>query len=119
MPPRTKTTVMVATTVYRFEDQIAQICGVLQGYGYDVWSSHLGTVPLHPGKSNLQNCIDAAKRCDVFLGFVRPFYGTGKVGDTSITHEEFRAAFADPRPRWAMVHRDVTCARQLLSPVSC
>jgi hypothetical protein len=34
----------------------------------------------------------------------------------SITHEEFRAAFANPKPRWAMVHRDVIFARQLLKP---
>ena len=89
---------------------------MLSGFGYDVWNSHIGTIPQHPGRSNKQICVDAAKVCDIFLGFVRPFYGSGRIGNRSITHEEFRAAFDLPKARWAMVHRDVTFARQLLKP---
>jgi hypothetical protein len=107
---------MVASTVYFFEDQIIQICGVLSGYGYDVWNSHIGTIPQHAGRSNHQICVDAARNCDVFLGFIRPLYGSGKIGPRSITHEEFRAAIRKRKPRWFMAHRDVTFARQLLKP---
>lgn len=116
MPSKPKITMMVASTIYHFEDQIEQFCAILNGYGYEVWNSHIGTIPQHPSKSNKEICIDAAKNCDVFLGIVRPFYGTGKIGERSITHEEFRAAFSNPKPRWAMVHRDVTFARSLLKP---
>ena len=116
MARKGKLKLMVASTVYHFEDQICQICAILQGFGYEVWNSHLGTVPQHPGKSNKDICIEAARQCDIFLGIVRPFYGSGKIGEWSITHEEFRAAFSLPKPRWAMVHRDVTFARQLLRP---
>ena len=107
---------MVASTVYYFEDQITQIYGVLSGFGYEIWNSHMGTIPQHPAHSNLQNCVAAVRNCDVFLGFVRPFYGSGTIGERSITHEEFREAMARPKPRWLMVHRDVTFARQLLKP---
>ena len=31
--------IMVASTVYGFQDQIEQICSVLQVYGYEVWNS--------------------------------------------------------------------------------
>lgn len=111
-----KLKLMVASTVYYFEDQIIQICAVLSGYGYEVWNSHIGTIPLHAGRSNQQICVAAAKDCDVFLGFIRPFYGSGRIGQRSITHEEFRAAIKRRKPRWFMAHRDVTFSRQLLKP---
>lgn len=107
---------MIASTVYNFEDQITQISAVLKGFGYDVWNSHIGTIPQHPGRSNLEICTQAARDCDVFLGFIRPFYGSGDVGGLSITHAEFREAMARLKPRWSMVHRDVVFARQLLKP---
>lgn len=111
-----KITIMVASTVYGFQDQLAQICAILEGYGYQVWNSHIGTIPLHPGRSNQQICIDAAGRCDVFLGILRPFYGSGIIGPRSITHEEFLTAINSDKPRWALVHHDVAFARQLLKP---
>ena len=116
MPEKPKLKLMVASTVYHFEDQLDQICAVLAGYGYAVWNSRQGTIPTDPRLSNLDNCIAAARSCDLFLGIIRPFYGSGLVGDTSITHEEFRAALAAGKPNWFLVHRNVTLARQLLKP---
>ncbi len=107
---------MVASTVYNFEDQLRQICAVLRGYSYEVWNSHLGTVPVHPGLSNLDNCRAAVRDCDLFVGIIRPFYGSGKIGLRSIMHEECCEAVRLRKPRWFLVHRDVTFARQLLKP---
>lgn len=116
MPTKPKLKLMVASTVHHFEDQLRQICAVLTGFGYEVWNSHIGTIPVHPGHSNLDNCIAAAHNCDVFLGIVRPYYGSGVIGNRSITHEEFLEAVRLRKPRWFLVHRDVTFARQLLKP---
>ena len=116
MPKKRKLKLMVASTVYNFEDQITQVCGVLSGFGYDVWNSHIGSIPLHAGRSNQQVCVSAARNCDVFVGFIRPCYGSGIIGERSITHEEFRAAIRRRKPRWFMAHRDVTFSRQLLKP---
>jgi hypothetical protein len=116
MPGNRKLKLMVASTIYHFENEIALICAVLSGFGYEVWNSRIGTIPQHPGRSNQRICVDAAKNCDVFLGFIRPFYGSGKIGKRSITHEEFRAAIRRRKPRWFMAHRDVTFSRQLLKP---
>lgn len=58
---------MVASSVYGFESDLDQICGVLQAYGYTVLNSRLGTIPTHPNKSNLENCLDAVRQCDVFV----------------------------------------------------
>jgi hypothetical protein len=104
---------MVASSVYGFESELNQLCAVLGSYGFEVWNSHLGTIQNHPGKSNLENCLDAVRLCDVFLGVIRPFYGTGVARERSITHEEMRLAVSLNKPRWFLVHDHVTFARQL------
>jgi hypothetical protein len=78
---------MVASSVYGFETDLDQICGVLDTYGFTVMNSRMGTIPPHPDKSNRENCLEAVRNCDVFLGIIRPFYGSGIVGERSITHE--------------------------------
>ncbi|MCU0612676.1 MAG: DUF4062 domain-containing protein [Candidatus Eisenbacteria bacterium] len=103
--------------MYGFEDQLTQIVAVLAGFGYRVWSSHFGTIPVDPGRSNLQNCLEAVARCDVFLGIIRPHYGSGRIGERSIVHEEMLAAVTQQKPRWFLVHHDVAVARQLLKPL--
>lgn len=106
--------IMVASTVYGFQDQIEQICATLSGYGYMVWNSHIRTIPLNPGMSNPQNCLEAVQNCDVFFGIIRPRYGAVVEGDISITHQEIRRAIELRKPRWFIAHRDITVARQLL-----
>lgn len=113
-PKSAPLTVMVASTVYGFQTEIEQICAVLKGYGYEVWNSHLGTLPVGSNIENLDHCLRAVKDCDLFFGIIRPFYGTGIVGPFSITHQEFRKAVALKKPRWFVVHSHVTFARQLL-----
>jgi hypothetical protein len=107
---------MVASTVYNFEASLEQICGILSGFGYVVWNSRLGTMPLDPALSNMDNCLKAVRDCDLFLGIVRGQYGSGIVGPRSITHEEIRLAVQLVKPRWFLVEGNVTLARQLLKP---
>lgn len=109
-----KVKVMVASTIYGFEDQLEQICSTLQGYGYEVWNSHMKTIPVHPGLSNQDNCLRAVDACDVVFGIVRPQYGAVIADDISITHSEMRRAIDSRKPRWFVAHRDVAIARQLL-----
>lgn len=104
---------MVASTVLGFKTELEQICGVLAGYGYEVLNSHIGTIRAHPGKSNLENCIAAVRNCDLFLGIIRPFYGSGIVGRRSITHAEMREAVKLNKPRWFLAHEHVQFARQV------
>ena len=108
---------LLASTVYGFETELNQIAAMLRAYGYEVWNSHLGTIRAHPGKSNLENCLIAVQECDLFLGIIRPFYGSGKIGGRSITHEEMLRAVELVKPRWFLVHDHVTFARQLLRPL--
>lgn len=106
--------VMVASTVHGFETELDQICATLSGYGYQVLSSHLGTVPVNPLHSNQENCLNAVRACDAFLGIIRPFYGTGITGDFSITHEEMKLAVSLGKLRWILVHEHVEFMRVIL-----
>lgn len=109
-----KIKVMVASTIFGYEDQLEQICATLQGYKYEVWNSHMKTIPVHPGLSNTENCLRAVESCDVFFGIIRPRYGAVPGGELSITHQEMLCAIELKRPRWFIAHRDISIARQLL-----
>ncbi len=109
-----KLKIMVASTVHGFSESLEAVYATLTGFGYEVWCSYKGTIPVHPDKSNLENCIEAAKSCDLFFGILRPYYGSGIIGDTSITHEEIKAAVDENKPRWFLAHRDIALIRQLL-----
>ena len=109
-----KIEIMIASSVYGYEDQIKQICGLFEQMGYHPVSSHYKTMPTDPTKSNLDNCLEAVEKCDAFFGILRPFYGSGIIGDFSITHEEMKKAIELKKPRWFIAHRDIRVARTLL-----
>lgn len=104
---------MIGSTVYGFEDQLSQIVAQLTTMDYEVLNSHYGTVKVNPKLSNLDNCLNAVKECDLFLGIIRPFYGTGNIGEKNITFEEIKMAIELEKPYWFLVHRDVVFARKL------
>lgn len=104
---------MVGSTVYGFEDQISQIVAQLITLGYEVLNSHYGSIKVNPHLSNLDNCLKAVEECDLFLGIIRPYYGTGNIGDKNITFEEIKKAVELKKPYWFLVHRDVVFARNL------
>lgn len=109
-----KIEVMVASSVIGYEDQVDRVCGLFEQMGYHPISSHYKTMPVDPSKSNLEICLTAVENCDVFFGILRPFYGTGVIGETSITHEEMKKAIELKKPRWFVAHRDIRVARVLL-----
>jgi len=113
MTPDGNIEVMVASTVYGFEDQLSTICATLSTLNYAVINSHIGTVRVNPYKSNLDNCLEAVKQCDAFVGIIRPFYGTGNIDERNITFEEMKLAIQLNKPYWFLVHRDVVFTRQL------
>jgi hypothetical protein len=108
-----KIKIMVGSTVYGFEDQLSQIVAQLNTLNYEVLNSHHGTIKVNPKLSNLDNCLRAVEECDLFLGIIRPYYGTGNIGDKNITFEEIKKAIKLKKPYWFLVHRDVVFARNL------
>ena len=85
---------MVGSTVYGFENELYQIVALLQTLGYEVLNSHVGTIKVNPKLSNLENCLNAVDECDLFLGIIRPYYGTGIIGEKNIVRKN---NFFDPR----------------------
>ena len=119
MTPDGNIEIMVASTVYDFEDQLSAICATISTMEYAVINSHIGSMKVNPHKSNLDNCLDAVRQCDAFVGIIRPYYGTGNINEQNITFEEMKLAIELKKPYWFLVHRDVTFTRQLKKNLYC
>ena len=110
-----KLKIMVSSTVYGSEELLDRIYTLLTQFGYVVWMSHKGTLPVTSTKTAFENCLEAVQECDLFLGIITPNYGSGKQdGEISITHQEIRRAIELNKPRWFLAHDQVVFARKLL-----
>ncbi len=111
-----KLTIMVSSTVYGIEELLDRIYTLLTAFGYEVWMSHKGTVPVSSTRSAFENCLAAVEKCDLFLGLITPHYGSGKEkGGLSITHMELQKAIELDKPRWLLAHDYVFFSRLLLN----
>jgi hypothetical protein len=109
-------TILVSSTVYGIEELLDRVYVVLTQYGYDVWMSHKGTMPVLPNRTSFENCLAAVEACDLFLGIITTQYGSGLLaeGQRSITHEELLKAIELNKPRWILAHDQVVFARSLM-----
>jgi hypothetical protein len=114
-----KLTVLVSSTVYGIEELLDRVYTLLTRYGYEVWMSHKGTVPVRSDRTAFENCLAAVDKCDLFLGIITPYYGSGqnpkRPEEPSITHQEMLRAIERKKPRWILAHDHVVFARSLLS----
>lgn len=106
--------IMVSSAVYGYENEIQQICTVINSYSnnkyaYKVLNSHIGSIPPIPGLSNPKSCLRAVEDCDYFFGVILPRYGSG------ITQDEFNKAIELDKPRGYLSHYTVRIARDLLA----
>jgi len=111
-----KLIIMVSSSVYGIEELLDRIYSLLTSFGYEVWLSHKGTMPVNSSKSALDNCLQAVNDCDLFLGIITPCYGSSKADASglSFTHQEMKKAIETRKPRWFLAHSNVVFARQLL-----
>jgi len=106
---------MVSSTVYGIEELLDRIYAILTAFGYEVWMSHKGTVPVVSSRTAFENCLNAVVKCDLFLCLITTHYGSGRDGgDLSITHLELLKAIQLNKPRWLLAHDHVVFARSLL-----
>ncbi len=106
MQNKNKLTIMVSSTVYGIEELLDRIYTLLTAFGYEVWMSHKGTMPVFSNKSAFKNCIRAVDKCDLFLCLITPYYGSGVDGDgLSITHQELKKPSNRKSPAgcWPMI----------------
>ena len=111
-----KLTIMVSSTVYGIEELLDRIYTLLTAFGYEVWMSHKGTMPVFSNQSAFDNCIRAVEKCDLFLCLITPYYGSGIDSDgLSITHQELNKAIELKKPRWLLAHDYVVFSRKFLN----
>ncbi len=109
--------IMLASTVYGFEDQLSKIIEDFQQNDFNVLNSHYGSIQVNPQLSNLDNCIQAVHDTHWFAGIVRPYYGTGNIVEKNITFEEIKTAIQLKKPRWFYIHRDVIFASRIINDI--
>jgi len=117
---------MLASTVYGFEDQLSKIIADLENQNFQILNSFYGSIKVNPNLSNLDNCIQAVSETEWFVGIVRPYYGTGNIRDKdvqnsedkNITFEEIKKAIELDLPRWFYVHSDVQFGSKILKYVT-
>lgn len=116
---KSKLKVMVSSTVYGIEELLDRVYTLLTSYGYEVWMSHKGTVPVRSDRTAFDNCLAAVEQCDLFLGIITPSYGTVQDPDDpasrSITHQEMLRAIELKKNLWILAHEHVVFARTLLN----
>lgn len=108
--------IFVSSTVYDFETELRNIFLTLDGFGYDVYMSKEGTIPLNSRLSNLVNCVNGVEDCDIFLGVIRPCVGSGVLekNGRSITAQEFDKAIELEIPRFILADYRVEFAHKFL-----
>ncbi len=110
--PARRLRIMVSSTVHDIAPLLEQIFGILESFDYEVWMSHMGTIPNYSGNHAWTDCLEAVKNCDLFLSIITPRYGSGVAdGQHGITHQELELAMQRPIPRWVVAHERVKIAR--------
>lgn len=111
--------VMVSSSVHGTQSLLRQTYATLRGFGYEVICSPIGTLSVNPKQPNLDNCLRAVAECDIFIGFIRPIYGSGRDSkkDKSITHLELEKAIDLGKARWLLAHSSVVKMRILVRHV--
>ena len=117
---RKRLTMMVSSPVYGIEELLNQVYALLTGFGYEVWMSHKGTIPVYPNQTAFESCLTAVDKCDLFLSVITPQYGSGVVeGELGISHQELLKAISLQKPRWILAHSNVVFARSLFRKLGC
>lgn len=103
--------------MYDKKDMLDHIRIQVQNMNYDVRMSYAGTIPADSTESAYQNCLDAVRDVDFFIGIISPSYGSGIISrtGTSITHEEMRLARELKLPRLMLVDERVKVLSDFLN----
>lgn len=112
--------VFVSSTAYDLRDLRAALYDrLLEWKAFYPLMHERGTIPVNSTNHSYQDCLDAARTCDIFLLVISGrFGGEYKNEGISITHREYREVRScQPRkPVFTFVNNDVLTAKELLKP---
>lgn len=114
MEKRDLISVMISSSVNGYEDQLLRIEAEFTNLDYAVVMSMSGTLRVDPRLNNFDNCLKAVEDCDLFFGIIRPDCGTGRVGNESITFQEFKHARKCHKPCWYVIDSQIKSYKKLL-----
>ncbi len=109
-----KYVIMISSSVYHFEDQLQQIASLLRSMGYAIILSMDGSIKVDPFKHNFTNCLEAVSECDLFVGIIRPYAGSGQINERCITFEEMKKARELHKPSWFVASSIVFNIREFI-----
>ena len=82
-----KLKILVSSAVYGMEELLDQIYGLLVSFGYEVWMSHKGTVPITSSGTAFDKCLEAVEKCD-FLLCIHPNMAVVEAETNFLSHIE-------------------------------
>lgn len=112
-------TILVSSTCHDLGDLRDFLDYELTRHGFVTVLSDKGTVPVKSDRHSYENCLDAARSCDITLGVIGGRFG-GKYPETdkSITQMEIEEAIRAGKRVFVVARHGVLTAREILRPYS-
>lgn len=108
MPKGGRTTLFVSSTCYDLAQLRADVKDFAVAMGLEPILSEMGSFPVNPSQSTVQNCLNAVRtHADLFLLVVGGRYGSTNETGKSITNLEYVEAAARGMPIYVFVKRDI------------
>lgn len=114
--PKSKS-ILISSTCHDLADLRDFLDFELTRHGFVTVLSDKGSVPVRTDKHSYENCIDAARECDVTLGVIGGrFGGEYPKSGKSITQMEIEAAIDAGKEVYVVARHGVLAAKEVLRP---
>lgn len=110
--------IFVSSTVYDLKDLRSILYNKLKEWKvfYPLLSEE-GTVPVNSENHSYEDCLIAARNCDIFILIIGGRFGGEYYEDgISITHKEYREAYRSRKEIFTFVNNDMMIAKEILKP---
>lgn len=109
--------ILISSTCHDLGDLRDFLDYELTRHGFTTVLSDKGTVPVHSDKHSYENCLDAARDCDVTLGVIGGrFGGEYDKSGKSITQMEVETAVDAGKKVFVVARHSVLAAKEILRP---
>src|SRR4051812_44846866 len=107
----------LSSTVIDLKDLRDYLSSELIKYDFEMLLSEKGTIPVNSSRHSYEDCLQAARDCDVLIPIIDGRFG-GRVPGTgkSITQAEVEAALEANRKVYSFVRQGVWDAKEILRP---
>lgn len=112
-------TILISSTCHDLGDLRDFLDYELVRHGFVTVLSDKGTLPVKTDRHSYENCLDAARSCDITLGVIGGRFGGKYPGtDKSITQMEIEEAIGAGKQVFVVARHGVLTAKEILRPYS-